>query len=69
MCRTMLQQNNQPQNNVIGPIPANAWRTLRMLREDISWMESLNQTGTYLEGINKEKEVYSEVLRRYVKVS
>lgn len=58
--------NSSPVRNVIGPFPISAWRTLRMIREDVAWMKSLNQTGVYSDGIDKEKAIYAEVMSRYL---
>ena len=53
-------------NNVIGPIKTGDWRAMRMIRENVEYMQSLNQEGLYTSGIEKEKNIYKEVLKPYL---
>lgn len=45
--------------------PPEAFAAARSIRDQISWMKSLNQDGTYNVGIEKEQAIYREILIKY----
>lgn len=65
----MPQQNQQQtQNNVIGPILQDDWKALRSAREDLRIMKKLNpfENGVYDEAIGKEQRFYEEKIQSYL---
>jgi hypothetical protein len=54
---------------VIGPIEAEDWYVLLMLRKSLQYMHENNITGKFKFAINKEKALYNEFKDKYLRAA